>query len=90
MVDDTSMSLSYVLFNKGNIEATNFENLCLLFEYVHFDLSLRRDWFCGVTWEKIYIMRRVLKCEFAYDRVWLSWGDPVRFLQDISIQLLTI
>ena len=26
----------------------------------------------------VYIyMRRVLKCEFAYDRIWLSVGDPV-------------
>ena len=49
MVDDTSMSLSYVLLNKGNIEGTNFENLCLLFVYVHFYLCLCRDWFCGVT-----------------------------------------
>ena len=46
---------------------------CLIF--VFYLLSLRRDWFWALTW------RRVLKCEFAYDRVWLSWGDPNRTLK---------
>ena len=39
-----------------------------------------------LTWESIN-MRRVLNCTFAYDRVWLSVGDPCSW-QDVEIQLL--
>ena len=50
---------------------TNFENyVCVCF------LCLCRDWFCGLTWQKLYIWE-VLKCTFAYDMVWLSLGDPL-------------
>ena len=30
---------------------------------------LRRDWFCGVTWERVHNMKGVLEYEFAYDRI---------------------
>ena len=36
---------------------------------------------CGtgfVDWlEKRFMFEKILKCEFAHDRVWLSWGDCV-------------
>jgi len=36
------------------------------------------DWFCGLTWERVY-MRRVLKRAFAYGGVWffLRWPCAV-------------
>ena len=54
-------------FNRGNIEGTNSSKICVwcLCVYV---LCLRRDWFCGLTWQRVYIyIRRVLKYAFAYD-----------------------
>ena len=59
-------------FNRWNTEMTNFEN----YVCVCFVLCLCRDWFCGLTWQKLYIWE-VLKCTFAYDMVWLSLGDPL-------------
>ena len=54
-------------FNKGDIEGAN----CLKFVYVCFVYVLWIDLRKGLG------TRRVLKCAFVYDRVWLSWGDPV-------------
>ena len=34
------------------------------------------DWFCGLTWERVDNMRRVVKCAFAHGGVCLSWGWP--------------
>ena len=43
-----------------------FKNVCLMFVYVCFVLCLRRDRFCGLTCEHIYVnnYKRVWKCEF--------------------------
>ena len=58
-------------FNRGNIGGTNSSQIyvCSLCIHICFVLCLCRDWFCGSTWEN------KLKCIFAYDRLWLSWGD---------------
>ena len=45
--------------------------LCM---YVLLDITGAWIDFVNLTWD----MRRVLKCTLAYDRVWSSWGDPVR------------
>ena len=36
-------------FNRGSIEGTNSENLCLMFVYVCFVFCLHRECFCGLT-----------------------------------------
>ena len=49
------------------------------------DSALCKDWFVDLTWELRIALyesdqhtRRVLKCVFVYDGVWLTWGDPVQ------------
>ena len=52
-------------------------------------MCLCRYWFCGLTSERNYIIY-IYKCTFACNRVWPSWGDPVRLInRDVKIQLLT-
>ena len=38
------------LFNRGNIERTSSLKICL----TSVSVCLWRDWFCGLTWEKVY------------------------------------
>ena len=55
-------------FNKGNIEVTDFLNIRIWCLCVHILFYV-----CvGIGFVCVYIyMRRVWKCVFAYDRVWL-------------------
>ena len=59
----------YFFCNRGNTDCV------YTYRYCYIVSCLCKGWFCGPTCEN---MRRVLKCAFTYDRVWLSWGDPVQ------------
>ena len=67
--------MGYVLFycfHRGKTKRTIFKNWCFMFMYVCFALCLCRDWFYGLSWERVYIYihtymrRRFLKHTFAY------------------------
>ena len=58
----------------------NLEKICLMFVYV---LCLWSDWFCEVTWQRVYVYIYIYIWEVFWivhllmTWVWWSWGDPV-------------
>ena len=76
-------------FNRGNIEGTNSSKICVwcLCVYV---LCLRRDWFCGLTWQRVEKGEKSLE---MYICLWPEFDCPEVTLcgwQDIKIQLLLL
>ena len=76
-----------MLFNRGNVKGTNSSTNCVLCLCIHvrrafFNIKKKRlsVGFVVVVWIDLkgLHMRRVLNYAFAYDRFWLSRGDPVR------------
>ena len=45
--------------DRGNIEGTNSSKIGLMFDVyecvVFVSVCMHRDWFCGLTWEMVYI-----------------------------------
>lgn len=86
-----------MFFNNGSIEGTNSSKcLCLIFVYVWFVLCLCRDWFRGCDSRKGWCICEnsfEMRINFAYDRVWSSWGTAHALCsadRTIKIRLLTI
>ena len=66
-----------------------FKNLCLMCVHVCFVLCLWSDWFCGLTWQKVYISENSFEMCIC---LWPEFDCPEGTLcgwQDIKIQLLT-
>ena len=69
-------------FNRGNIGGTNFKNMSLCRRF-QFWTNLKNCWSLNQCVRVcIYIKKKNWGVFIAYDRVRLSYGDPVRFAYD--------
>ena len=66
----------YLHFQQNDEDLLHATAVWCLCMYV-FVSSLCRGWFCGLTWERVYILIIMRAFEIAYDWVWLSGGDCV-------------
>ena len=73
VVSKALLALHMCAFNRGNTEGANSSENFVWCLCICFILCLCRGRFCGcLTWEG----EEFWNVHFAYDGVWLSWGDP--------------